>query len=63
MLEFPLADLFLHSYEGEFVQNLHKKKNSLVVTFNLTFQYIEDELSIINNNFHWYVDSIHPSEL
>ena len=33
------------------------------MTFNSTFRYIDDVLSIINNAFHSYVDSIYPSEL
>jgi hypothetical protein len=33
------------------------------VAFNSTFRYIDDVLSINNDQFHSYVDSIHPSEL
>jgi hypothetical protein len=33
------------------------------VTFNSTFRYIDDVLSINNDQFHSYVDSIYPSEL
>jgi hypothetical protein len=59
-----LADLFLHSCEAEFIQKLlHEKKNYLAVAFNLTFRYIDDVLSINNNQFHTYVDSIYPNEL
>jgi hypothetical protein len=36
---------------------------SLVVVFNSTFRYIDDVLSINNNQFHSYVDSIYPNEL
>jgi hypothetical protein len=47
-----LADLFLYSYEVEFIQKLlHEKKKSLV-TFNSTFRYIDYVLSINNNQFH-----------
>jgi hypothetical protein len=53
------AHLFLHSYE-QFIQKLH---NLLAVAFNSTFRYIDDILSINNNQFHSYVDSIYPSEL
>jgi hypothetical protein len=60
----PLADLFLYSSEAEFIQKLlHEKKKSLVVAFNSTFRYIDDVLSINNNQFHTYVDSIYPYEL
>ena len=59
-----LADLFLYSYEAEFIQKLlHEKNKSLAVAFNSTFRYIDDVLSINNDRFHSYVDSIYPSEL
>jgi hypothetical protein len=59
-----LAYLFLHSYEAEFIQKLlHEKKKSLAVAFNSTFQYIDDVLSINNNQFQSLVDSIYPNEL
>ena len=59
-----LADLFLYLYEAEFVQNLLcEKKKSLAMTFNLTFRYIDNVLSINNSYFHTYVDLIYPSEL
>jgi hypothetical protein len=40
-----------------------KRKKSLAVAFNSTFRYIDDVLSITNNPFHSYVDSIYPNEL
>ena len=40
-----LADLFLYSYEAEFIQNLLKSGNKKMATqFNLTFRYIDDVL-------------------
>jgi hypothetical protein len=62
-----LADLFLYSYEAEFVQKLlqdnnKKKKKKLAVSFNHTFRYIDDVLSINNHNFHNYVHLIYPDE-
>jgi hypothetical protein len=33
------------------------------VAFNSTFRYIHNVLSINNDQFHSYVDSIYPSEL
>jgi hypothetical protein len=33
------------------------------VAFNSTFRYIDDVLSINNNQFHSHVDSIYPNEL
>ena len=59
-----LADLFLYSYEAEFVQKLLRDKNKkLAVSFNLTYRYIDDVLSINNHNFHNYVHLIYPEEL
>jgi hypothetical protein len=59
-----LADLFLYSYEAECIQKLlHEKNKLLAVAFNSTFKYIDDVLSINNDQFHSYVDSIIPSEL
>ena len=59
-----LADLFLYSYEAEFVQKLLRDKNKkLAVSFNLTYRYIDDVLSINNHNFHNYVHLIYPNEL
>jgi len=46
-----LADLFLHSNEAEFVQELRcKGEKKLAQSFNYTFRYI-DVLSLNNNNF------------
>jgi hypothetical protein len=54
------ADLFLYSYEAEFVQKLLRNNNKkLAVSFNHTFRYIDDVLSINNHNFHNYVHLIY----
>jgi hypothetical protein len=62
-----LVDLFLYSYEAEFVQKLlrdnNKKKKKLAVSFSHTFRYIDDVLSINNHNFHNYVQLIYRDEL
>jgi hypothetical protein len=39
------------------------RKKSLAVAFNSTFWYFDDILSINNDQFHSYVDSIYPNEL
>jgi hypothetical protein len=63
-VETLLADLFLYSYVVEFLQKLlHKEEISPAVAFNLTFCYIDNTLSINNNNFHSYADSIYAIEL
>lgn len=53
---------FSYSYGAELVQKLLHEKNSPVVTFDLIFRY-NDVLSISNNNFYSYVDSIYPRVL
>jgi hypothetical protein len=59
-----LANLFLYSFEAEFIQNiLHEKNKHLAVTFISTFRYIDDVLSINNDPFNSYVNSIYPNEL
>ena len=59
-----LADLFLYSYEAEFIQNLVKqKKISVAKSFNLTFRYIDDVISFNNSEFNNYLSMIYPPEL
>ena len=59
-----LADLFLHSYEAEFIERLLKSNNKkLTVSFNLSFRYIDDVLSLNNSKFGDYVNVIYPKEL
>jgi len=56
-----LADLFLHSYVAEFVQEfLHKGEKKLPQSINNTFRYIDDVLSLNNKNL---LHVIHPVEL
>jgi hypothetical protein len=59
-----LADLFLYSYEADFIQGLLKKnKKKLARSFNFTFRYIDDVLSLNNSRFDDFVDRIYPIEL
>ena len=59
-----LADLFLYSYEAEFIQNLIKEGNrTLAKMFNLTFRYIDDVLSLNNKVFSDNLHRIYPPEL
>ena len=52
-----LADLFLYSYESEFIQNLQKNgSKKQCASFNLTYRYIDDVLSINNSKFSEYLD-------
>ena len=44
-----LADLFLYYYEADFMQELLRKKDKkLAISFNSTFRYIDDALSLNN---------------
>jgi hypothetical protein len=59
-----LADLFLCSYESEFLQKLVKdKKIHEARTFNFTYRYIDDVLSINNSRFAAFLPLIYPPEL
>jgi hypothetical protein len=59
-----LADLFLNSYEADFIQGLLKKnEKKLARSFNFTFRYIDDVLSLNNFRFGDFVDRIYPIEL
>ena len=59
-----LADLFLYSYESEFLQKLViDKKIHEARAFNLTYRYIDDVLSINNSRFAEFFPLIYPPEL
>jgi hypothetical protein len=59
-----LADLFLYSYEADFIQGLLKKnEKKLARSFNSTFRYIDYVLSLNNSRFGDFVDQIYPIEL
>ena len=51
-----LADIFLYSYEAEFIQSLLSTgKKKLASQFNFTYRYIDDVLSINNLDFENYL--------
>ena len=57
-----LADLFLYSYEAEFIQTLIKSgKRHLAKSFCFTYRYIGDVLSINNPKFGNYIDDKYPA--
>ena len=59
-----LADLFLYSYEAECMQSLLKKGEKVLArSFNFTYRYIDDVLSLNNSRFSDYLDQIYPDEL
>ena len=59
-----LADLFLYSYESEFLDNMirggHRK---LARSFNLCYRYTDDLIVVNNKKFGDYVKEIYPSQL
>ena len=59
-----LADLFLYSYESEFLDNMirggHRK---LARSFSLCYRYIDDLIVFNNKKFGDYVKEIYPSQL
>ena len=59
-----LADLFLYSCEADFIQGLLKRNEKKVAwSFNFTFRYIDDVISLNNFRFGDFVDRIYPIEL
>ena len=59
-----LADIFLYSYEEEFMQILlSTSMKRLASQFNLTYRYIDDVLSIKNPDFENYIGQMCPFEL
>ena len=59
-----LTDLFLYSYKADFIQRfLKKNEKKMTRSFNVTFRYIDDVLSLNNSRFSDIVDCIYPIEL
>ena len=60
-----LADLFLYSYESEFLQKFVKDKKMIheARAFNFTYRYVDDVLSINNSRFAEFLPLIYPPEL
>ena len=59
-----LVNLFLYSYESEFLQKLFKdKKIHEARAFNFTYRYIDDVLSINNSRFAEFLPLIYHPEL
>ena len=60
-----VADVFLFSYEADSVQHLqnNKFKKQNKTSFNLTFCYIDDAISLNNPKFNDSIDVIYPEEL
>ena len=59
-----LADLFLYSYENEFLDKLIKEgKRKLARKFNLSYRYIDDLISFNNKRFKEFISDIYHKEL
>ena len=59
-----LADLFLYSYENEFLDKLIKEgKRKHAIKFNLSYCYIDDLISFNNKRFKEFISDIYPKEL
>ena len=59
-----LADVFLYSYESEFLQKTCKDKNIHEArAFNFTYMHIDDVLSINNSRFAEFLPLIYLPEL
>ena len=59
-----LADLFLYSYEADFIHGILKKsEKKLARSINLTFRYIDDALSLNNSRFGDFVEGIYSIAL
>ena len=59
-----LADLFLYSYEAEFIQSLLSAgRKRLASLFNFSYGYIDDVLSINKPDFENYLGQLYPPEL
>ena len=59
-----LADLFLYSYENEFLDKLIEGgKRELARKFNLSYRYIDDLISFNNKRLKEFISDIYPKEL
>ena len=59
-----LADLFLYSYENEFLDNMIRScHRRLARSFNLCYRYIDDLIVFNNKKFLDYLKEIYPSQL
>ena len=59
-----LADLFLYSYENEFLDKLiDEGKRKLARKFNLSYRYFDDFIFFNNKRFKEFISDIYPNEL
>ena len=59
-----LADIFLYSYENEFLDNMIRSGyRRLVRSLNLSYRYTDDLIVFNNKKFLDYLKEIYPSQL
>ena len=59
-----LVDLFLHSYDNEFLDNMSRSGHRrLARSFNLCYRHINDLIVFNNKKFLDYLKEIYPSQL
>ena len=58
-----LADLFLYSYQNEFLDKLIKEGKIKLAKFNLSYRYIDDFISFNNKRFKEFISDIYAGEL
>ena len=58
-----LDDLFLHTFEYDFMVKTMKQDITKAIQFSNTFRYIDDLFSANNVDFGNYISAIYPSEL
>ena len=59
-----LDDIFLYSYEKEFIQSLLSAgRKRLASQFNFTYRYIDDVLSTYNPDFENFFGQMYPPEV
>ena len=59
-----LAELFLYSYESEFLDKLVKEgKRNLARKFNLSYSYVDDLISFNTKRFKEFIADFYPKEL
>ena len=58
-----LADLFLHTFEYDFMVQTMKRDITKAIQFSNTFRYIDDLFTINNVDFGNYISAIYPPDL
>ena len=58
-----LANMFLFYYEYKYIKELIRTNLHLAMKFNYTFRYIDDLLTLNNDEFEHEISNIYPTEL